>query len=90
AAQQGNVSVLKVFIESNRANARDRDGENLTALHYAALSGRPAACRFLIEQGARVNTRGGDIDATSLQFAACYGYLNIIHLLISYGADPDV
>jgi palmitoyltransferase ZDHHC13/17 len=59
-------------------------------LHWAAINAQVGACRYLLEQGADVDARGGDLVATPMQWAARNGYLYVIHLLIAHGADPNI
>jgi len=90
AAQRGDVNLIRELIESGRANATDRDEQNITPLHWAAINAHIAACRYLLEQGAEVDAQGGDLVATPMQWAARNGYLYIIQLLISHNADPTI
>ena len=55
---------------TSTANANDRDGQGITALHWAAINNHVLACKLLLERGADVDARGGDLDATPLQWAA--------------------
>jgi len=88
AAQQGNIERIRAFIESGRACATDRDKDNITPLHWAAIKGQDAACTYLIEQGAEVNAVGGEELATPLHWVARNGLVNTIDLLIQHGANP--
>ncbi|KAK7045356.1 palmitoyltransferase akr1 [Paramarasmius palmivorus] len=90
AAQRGDIALIRQLIESGQASATDRDEQNITPLHWAAINAQVPACRFLLEQGAEVDALGGDLVATPMQWAARNGYLYVIHLLISWGADPDI
>ncbi|KAI0263246.1 ankyrin [Gloeopeniophorella convolvens] len=90
AAQRGDVALIRELIESGRARATDRDEQNITPLHWAAINAQVAACRYLLEQGAEVDALGGDLIATPVQWAARNGYLYVIQLLISHGADPNI
>jgi ankyrin repeat protein len=90
AAQRGDVSLIRQLIESGRARASDRDDQNVTPLHWAAINAQLPACRYLLEQGAEVDALGGDLVATPMQWAARNGYLYIIQLLIAHGADPNI
>jgi hypothetical protein len=45
-------------------------------------------CKFLIEQGAEINTKGGESIATPLQWAAQRCHYYTVHLLLQHGADP--
>lgn len=90
AAQRGDVETIQSLIESGRAKATDRDDQNVTALHWAAINAQLPACRYLLEQGAEVDALGGDLVATPVQWAARNGYLYVIQLLIAHGADPTI
>ena len=90
AAQRGDVNLIRQLIESGRARASDRDDQNVTPLHWAAINAQLPACRYLLEQGAEVDALGGDLVATPMQWAARNGYLYIIQLLIAHGADPNI
>ena len=90
AAQRGDVDTIRSLIESGKASATDRDEQNITPLHWAAINAQLAACRYLLEQGAEIDALGGDLVATPLQWAARNGFLYIIQLLISHNADPNI
>ncbi|KAI1787384.1 palmitoyltransferase AKR1 [Ganoderma leucocontextum] len=90
AAQRGDVETLRHLIESGKGHATDRDEQNITPLHWAAINAQVAACRFLLEQGAEVDALGGDLVATPMQWAARNGYLYVIQLLIAHNADPNI
>jgi palmitoyltransferase len=90
AAQRGDVNLIRQLIESGRARAADRDDQNVTSLHWAAINAQLPACRYLLEQGAEVDALGGDLVATPMQWAARNGYLYVIQLLIAHGADPNI
>jgi ankyrin repeat protein len=88
AAQEGKTEQIRALIESGRARATDKDAENITPLHWAAINGRTDVCRYLIEQGAEVNAVGGALRATPLQWAARNGLAQTIDLLLRHGANP--
>ncbi|KZT21328.1 ankyrin, partial [Neolentinus lepideus HHB14362 ss-1] len=90
AAQRGDVNLIRELIESEKATATDRDEQNITPLHWAAINAQVPACRYLLEQGAEVDALGGDLVATPMQWAARNGYLYVIQLLIAHGADPNI
>ena len=61
----------------------------------AAGLGNKARVQGLIEQGAEVNSRGpGGRDVpsggTALMLAAARGYIDVVRLLLSHGADPNL
>jgi ankyrin repeat protein len=78
------------LIGSGRARATDKDDDNITPLHWAAINDRAEACTYLIEQGADVDAVGGMLSATPLQWAARNGLVYIIDLLLQRGANPRV
>ncbi|KAF4568281.1 palmitoyltransferase akr1 [Pleurotus pulmonarius] len=90
AAQRGDIALIRDLIESGRATATDRDEQNITPLHWAAINAQVATCRYLLEQGAEVDALGGDLVATPMQWAARNGYLYVIQLLIAHNADPTI
>lgn len=63
---------LRHLVESGLAKVTDRDEQNVTPLHWAAINAQVAACRYLLEQGAEVDALGGDLVATPMQWAARY------------------
>nr|GAT47946.1 palmitoyltransferase akr1 [Mycena chlorophos] len=71
-------------------SATDRDPQNVTPLHWAAINAQVPACRLLLEHGAEVDALGGDLVATPMQWAARGGFLYVIQLLVAYGADPTI
>ncbi|THH12426.1 hypothetical protein EW146_g7710 [Bondarzewia mesenterica] len=90
ASQRGDISLMRELIESGKARATDRDEQNITPLHWAAINAQVAACRYLLEQGAEVDALGGDLMATPMQWAARGGYLYVIQLLVAHNADPNI
>ncbi|KAI9507933.1 palmitoyltransferase AKR1 [Russula earlei] len=52
AAQRGDINLIRQLIESGRARATDRDEQNITPLHWAAINAQLPTCRYLLEQGA--------------------------------------
>ncbi|KAL3077634.1 hypothetical protein niasHS_013066 [Heterodera schachtii] len=63
-------------------------------LHFVAVIGNFAFCKFLVENGANVNqktTDVGDHMSTALHFACVNGHLQIVKLLVEEGnADIEV
>ncbi|KAF9787317.1 ankyrin repeat-containing domain protein, partial [Thelephora terrestris] len=90
ASQRGDVDAIRTLIDSGSASATDRDPQNITPLHWAAINAQLPTCQYLLEQGAEVDARGGDLVATPLQWAARNGQFYIIQLLIAHGADPKI
>lgn len=90
AAQKGDLDLLRELIESGKAKATDRDNDNVTPLHWAAINAHIPACRYLLEQGAEVDALGGELVATPMQWAARSGFIYVIQLLVAHNADPTI
>ncbi|CAG8680784.1 10768_t:CDS:10, partial [Cetraspora pellucida] len=90
AAQHGNLHIAKNLIENGRVKATDRDTQNVTPLHWAAINNHVVMAKYLIDNGAEVDARGGELDATPLHWAARSGHLSIVTLLVNHGADPSI
>ena len=63
-----------------------RGKEPASALYYASFGGLANAIRYLLSQGADVNTQGGHY-GNALQAASLGGHDQIIELLLNKGAD---
>lgn len=88
ACQTGDLNRIKELFDNGEASAGDIEPDGTSALHWAAINNRLNICLFLLENGAQVDSRGGDLAATPLHWAAKYGLVYIVHLLIQHGADP--
>lgn len=53
-------------------DVNERDTENVTLLHWAAINNRKELIRFYISRGAIVDAIGGDLLATPLHWATRY------------------
>lgn len=60
----------------------------LTITQWAAINNHYALCKYLIEQDAEVNAKGGESVATPAMWAAQRCHLYIVQLLLANGADP--
>lgn len=89
AAKNGNVDCVRILIEEGKANPEKGDKFSRTALHYACMNGHMDVVKYLLSQG--VNANASDSSNNSpVHFAAAFGYLKILHLLIEFGsADPS-
>ncbi|KAG8741634.1 palmitoyltransferase akr1, partial [Ceratobasidium sp. 428] len=90
AAQRGDVSLLQSIVSRGLGNVTDRDSQNVTPLHWAAINAQLAACEYLIQAGAEVDALGGELVSTPMQWAARNGYIYIVQLLLQHGADPSI
>lgn len=90
AAQRGDLPAIMRLVDSGRATVHDRDDDNITPLHWAAINAQLATCRYLLDHGAEVDALGGDLIASPLQWAARNGHVYVQELLCSRGADPTI
>jgi ankyrin repeat protein len=63
--------------------------EGWTPLHYAATGPKPSTVAWLLERGARVDSRSPN-GTTPLMMAARYGSEESVDLLLRRGADPKL
>lgn len=68
------------------ADLEETDGDETTALHYAAYQGNASAAAILLEAGADPNA--SDVYGTALTTAVDMGYYDVALLLYEAGADP--
>lgn len=90
AVKVGDVNGVKKFLGAGAdVNARDKDGDNQTPLHYACRKGHAAIVRLLLDHGADVNVRNG-LHNTPIGLACeTDGHLDIVRILIDAGADVN-
>lgn len=90
-SQRGDTQALINLYSSNPSlDVSERDDQDVTPLHWAAINAQMSTCRWLLDHGAEVDAIGGDLKATPLQWAARNGHLYVIQLLLSRGADPNI
>eukprot|EP00051_Salpingoeca_urceolata_P028167 m.485374 g.485374 ORF g.485374 m.485374 type:complete len:609 (+) comp23794_c0_seq1:61-1887(+) len=89
-SQRGLVDQVKPLIEEKMTDVNIRDKENITCLHWAAINNRIPLVQFLLEKGAEVDSLGGELMASPLQWATRQGHLEMVVLLIQRGADPSI
>ncbi|KAL1858979.1 palmitoyltransferase akr1 [Diaporthe australafricana] len=89
-ARIGDIPAMEALFEKKEYDATYADDEGITALHWAAINNQYAMCKFLIDRGAPMNTKGGESVATPLQWAAQRCHYYTVHLLLQHGADPLV
>lgn len=88
ATQYGNLDRVKYLVDNEGADVRKPDSENVTLLHWAAINNRTDIVQYLLIKGAIVDQRGGTLNGTPLHWAIRQGLLNMVILLMKYGADP--
>ncbi len=88
AAEQGNISMLKLLLkEGVDVNGRSSWGRE-TPLMKAAYYGKAKAAAWLIDHGAEIEARDSRSN-TALLHAAWKGKLDVIRLLLERGADVN-
>jgi len=90
ASQRGLFEVVRNLILSNKAGVNDKDDQNCTALHWAAINNHLEIAKFLLIHGARVDEKGGDLMATPLHWATRSGFLQMVTLLYKHHANPNI
>lgn len=87
AAQQGNLADLQALVQSNQATVNDRDKDNVTPLHWAAINNHLPIVRYLVGAGAEIDGVGGELLSTPLHWAVRQGHLQVVHFLVKSGAN---
>ncbi|WVR03185.1 hypothetical protein IAU60_000176 [Kwoniella sp. DSM 27419] len=90
-AQRGDTYALAGLLRDNPSlDLSAKDPQDIAPLHWAAINAHMGTCRWLLDNGAEVDSIGGELKATPLQWAARNGHLYVVHLLLSRGADPNL
>ncbi|GFF85047.1 palmitoyltransferase akr1 [Aspergillus udagawae] len=87
-ARIGEIGPMQRLFDEKKFTANYQDEEGITPLHWAAINNQYAMCKFLLDNGADVNAKGGDSVATPAMWAAQRCHYYIVHLLLQHGADP--
>ncbi len=89
AAAEGNLTVLRLLLESGASIGQASRPEEFTALHAAACHGRLSIVQALIDARAEVNrlSRSG---STPAMMAAGGAHVDVIRALIAAGADLNI
>ncbi|EXJ87015.1 hypothetical protein A1O3_03972 [Capronia epimyces CBS 606.96] len=87
-ARIGALEYLQKMFQSGKYSANYQDEEGITPLHWAAINNQFAVCKYLLEQGADVNAKGGESNATAVMWASQRCHFYIVNLLLQNGADP--
>ena len=89
AAEQGDLNICRMLLQSYNFVIHERDDDGLTVLHSAVLSGELELLQYLIENGSDVFSKTKD-GRNCLHIAAEKGHLNICRALLqSYNFDID-
>lgn len=87
ATQFGRHDECRQYLELNLFDVNQRDQEDVTLLHWAAINNHTSIVDYYLSKGADINAIGGDLKSTPLQWASRQGHLATVVLLIKRGAD---
>lgn len=90
ATQYGDFVFCKQLIDNGQYDVNQRDLEDVTLLHWAAINNRIELVKYFLSKGAEVNAIGGDLHSTPLHWSTRQGHLGMIVLLMSHQADPTL
>ena len=89
AAFNGHTTVVEYLLgKGAEVNAKDVNGR--TALMYASSGPFKETVELLLKKGADVNTQGTLEGFTALMTAAAEGQLDVVRLLLVYGANHEL
>jgi ankyrin repeat protein len=88
AIYQNNTEVALYLIEKG-AKCEDVLMSNLTLLHYACFQGNYTLCKALLERKCDPNSIATSCESP-VYIAVIKGYIDILSLLIEYGADVNL
>lgn len=89
AAQFGVLERLKELVDNNKCDPKKPDSDNVYLLHWAAYNNRVEIADYLLSLGCYVDSIGGELETTPLNWAARAGHVEVIAFLIKNGADPN-
>lgn len=89
ATQYGVFERVEEIIEGG-FSVTQRDEENVTLLHWAAINNRKELVQYFIKKGAEIDAIGGELLSTPLHWATRQGHTQIIVILLQYGADASL
>lgn len=90
ATQFGRYEECRQYLETNLFDVNQRDAENVTLLHWAAINNQPSIVDYYLGKGADINAIGGDLRSTPLQWATRQGHLAMVVQLLKRGADYSI
>ncbi len=88
ATQYGVLERLKELIETNQCDPNKPDKENVYLLHWAAINNRIEIAKYLISLNCEVDSIGGELESSPLNWAARSGHIQMVVYLMQQGANP--
>jgi ankyrin repeat protein len=89
AAFAGSVKAVRLFLQ-NDADPNISGREGTSPLEDASLNGFDTIAGMLVDHGAEVNHINNGSGTTALYAAASFGRANVVKLLLSRGANPNL
>jgi ankyrin repeat protein len=86
AASSGDIDRVELLLEADASLLHVRDGDGLTPLHHAVISGHTELAERLLDRGADLMALDAD-DRTPLHHAASHGDAASVALLLARGAE---
>ncbi|KAG9510250.1 Palmitoyltransferase ZDHHC17, partial [Fragariocoptes setiger] len=90
ATQYGKLDECRSFIEAGFFDVNQRDDQNVTLLHWAAINNHSHVVDYYLSKGANIDAIGGDLQSTPLHWATRQGHLSMVVQLIKRGADGSI
>lgn len=90
STQFGRFDECRDYIENQIFGVNQRDTENVTVLHWAAINNQSEIAEYYLNKGADIDAIGGDLNSTPLQWAVRQGHLAMVVLLVKRGADYNI
>lgn len=87
-SQRGMLPEVQKLVEEKGFDIGVRDSENITCMHWAAINNRIALVEYFLTKGAEVDPIGGELEATPMQWTVRQGHLDMVVLLMKFGANP--
>lgn len=88
AAASGNLQILAILYKAG-GDVNQHDAVGSTPLDYAADHDKYDAAKLLVEMRTRVNDQNKN-GMTALMFAAKTGDIQLVHMLLDGGANPNI
>jgi len=89
ATQYGAFDRVRHLIQVEGYDVNQRDAENVSLLHWAAINNRLEIADFLLSvAGSHVDPVGGDLRSAPIHWAVRQGHLPMVVKLLAHGADP--
>lgn len=90
ATQYGKFEECRHLLETKLFDVNQRDSENVSLLHWAAINNLSQIVDYYLSKGADINAIGGDLKSTPLHWAVRQGHLSMVVQLVRRGADLSI